>query len=69
MAKDSAQIRTLNRALQICGGEVALAEALGTSVEVLFGWLNGKVTTPVDAYIKALDLVATGRAKRDQSKT
>lgn len=69
MAKDAAQIRTLNRALQNCGSEVALAEALGTSVEVLSGWLNGKVITPADAYIKALDLVATGRAKRNQSKT
>jgi hypothetical protein len=69
VAKDTAQIRTLNRALQNCGSEADLAEALGTSVEILSGWLNGQVTTPVDAYIKALDLVATGRAKRDQSKT
>lgn len=68
MAKDTAQIRTLNRALENCGSEVALAAALGTSVEILSGWLNGKVTTPVDAYIKALDLVATGRAKRNESK-
>jgi len=66
VSKDTAQIRTLYRALENCGGEFALAEALGTSAEVLSGWLDGRVTTPVDVYIKALDLVATGkRAKRN----
>jgi hypothetical protein len=64
MSSDTAQTRTLHRAVRVCGGLVALADALNVSAETLASWLDGHATPPVDAYIKALDLVATGQHKR-----
>jgi hypothetical protein len=55
------QMRTLARALKDCGGETALAEALGVAAEDLARWLSGQAALPVRVYFRALDLVATGR--------
>jgi DNA-binding transcriptional regulator YiaG len=54
----------MQRAVTVCGGLAALAIALDVSAETLRNWLDGHATPPVDAYIKALDLVATGQHKR-----
>jgi len=54
-------MRTLARALKDCGGETALARALGVATEDLARWLSGQAVLPVSVYFKALDLVATGR--------
>ena len=53
------QTRTLNRALERCGGEIALAKALGVTIEVLSGWLSGD-DVPPKIYLSALDIVAMG---------
>lgn len=55
------QLRTLRRALEDGGGEADLAKALGVSVEVLSCWLSGQEALPTTVYVRALDLVATGR--------
>ena len=54
-------MRTLRRAMQSCGGEAGLAKKLGVPLEALSSWLAGKQLLPVDAYIRALDIVANGR--------
>jgi DNA-binding transcriptional regulator YdaS (Cro superfamily) len=53
-------VRTLHRAVAICGGVAGLAKALGVSVAQLSHWLEGYVHPPTDIYIRALDLVAGG---------
>jgi hypothetical protein len=58
LSKDTPQIRTLQRALENCGGEAALAKALGASVEALSRWLAGAEALPAKVYLVALDLVA-----------
>lgn len=60
MAEATPQMRTLMRALKDCGGEAALALALGVSTADLAHWLSGRVALPTSVYFKALDLVATG---------
>jgi hypothetical protein len=66
--KDTPQTRTLYRALEICGGETALAAALKVPVEILSIWLAGADVTPEKIYFEALDLVAMGwPADRGQS--
>jgi len=55
------QMRTLQRALKDFTGEAELAKVLGVSVETLSCWLRGDEVLPASIYLKALDLVATGR--------
>ena len=55
------QMRTLQRALQDFAGEAELAKVLGVSVERLSTWLRGEEVLPASVYLRALDLVATGR--------
>jgi DNA-binding transcriptional regulator YiaG len=57
---DTAQTRTLQRALEIKGSVEALAAALGTEVETLRKWLSGEARATTQAYLKALDIVAQG---------
>jgi len=45
--------------LERCGGEIALAKALGVTIEVLSGWLAGD-DVPLKMYFSALDIVAIG---------
>ena len=59
MLVSTPQTRTLNRALERCGGEIALAKALGVTIEVLAGWLTGD-DVPLKSYFSALDIVAIG---------
>jgi len=59
MVVSTPQTRTLNRALEKCGGEIALAKALGVTIEVLAGWLAGN-DVPPKIYLSALDIVAMG---------
>jgi hypothetical protein len=58
MSRDTPEIRTLNRAAEICGGVAALAKSLEVSVEALRRWLDGDTVPSAEAYVKALDLVA-----------
>ena len=59
MLGNTPQTRTLIRALERCGGETALAKALGVTIEVLSGWLAGD-DVPPNIYLAALDIVAMG---------
>lgn len=61
MSTITPQMRTLQRALKDFAGEAELAKVLGVSVEVLSGWLRGEEALPATIYLRALDLVATGR--------
>ena len=59
MLVSTPQTRTLKRALERCGGEIALAKALGVTIEVLSGWFTGDEVPP-KVYLSALDIVAIG---------
>ncbi len=59
MLVSTPQTRTLNRALERCGGEIALDRALGVTIEVLSGWFTGD-EVPLKMYFSALDIVAIG---------
>lgn len=61
---DDTHTRTLRRAVVLCGGEPALARALGTSPEVLSKWLSGKLPPPTRMYFSALDIVTKRNAER-----
>jgi DNA-binding phage protein len=64
VSRDTAQTRTLHRAVNVCGGLSSLAETLGVSAETLATWLDGNGSPSVDIYIRALDVVAEGRQGR-----
>jgi DNA-binding transcriptional regulator YiaG len=59
MLVSTPQTRTLKRAIERCGSEVALAKALGVTIEVLSGWFTGD-DVPSKIYLSALDIVAIG---------
>jgi hypothetical protein len=61
MDEGTPQSRMLYCALEDYGGEVALAEALEVSVEVLTRWLSADDVMPAKIYFAVLDLVAQGR--------
>jgi hypothetical protein len=61
MSTSTPQLRTLRLALEDCDGEAHLARVLGVSLELLSRWLSGQVAVPTNIYVRALDLVATGR--------
>jgi len=49
---------TLWNALQRCGGEPALAKALGVTTEILSSWLVGRDPLPAALYLKARSLAS-----------
>ena len=63
MSKSSPQMRTMQKALQECGGEAALAKVLNVPAEALSRWLTAREVMPVTVYFRVLDLVAAGRRK------
>lgn len=50
-------LRTLRRAVEVAGGEAALAAAWQVPQEQLSLWLAGERLLPVRYYLAALDLV------------
>ena len=58
MSKPSPQMTTLWSALQRCGGEPALAKALGVTTQMLSSWLVGRDPLPAAMYLKARSLAA-----------
>jgi succinate dehydrogenase flavin-adding protein (antitoxin of CptAB toxin-antitoxin module) len=69
MAKDTATIRTLRRALATLGSEEQLAAALNCSPLELVRWISGEKPAPSEIFIAALDIVASlGHAAR-QART
>ena len=57
---DTSVTRTLKRALRVVGDLRALATHLGVSEAELADWLAGRGTPTNAAYLRALDLVASG---------
>jgi DNA-binding transcriptional regulator YiaG len=56
---ETPQSRTLQRALEMVGGEQhELAAALGVNSDELATWLVGNSTPPTNIYIAALEIVA-----------
>ena len=53
-------VRTLLLAAQICGGPDALSAALGVNEVDLKAWLAGRVRTPNEVFLNALDIVSAG---------
>ena len=60
----SRYVRTLERAVELAGGEDALASMLHTSPEVLSLWLSGKLAPPLKRYLAALEFVTGHAGKR-----
>ena len=60
MGKDTAQTRTLRRAVEALGSPEELAETLGVPPESLAAWLAGDETLPNEVYLRALDVVSHG---------
>ena len=57
------QVRTLQRAVDIAGGDEELAKLLRTSPEVLSKWLSGEMAPPSRINLAAIDVVS--RASKD----
>ena len=55
-------LRVLRAAVELAGGETALAAALAVAPETLRTWLAGDVVPPVASYITALEMVERARA-------
>jgi hypothetical protein len=55
---DAPYLRTLRKAVDVAGGEAALAVALCVPAEKLRSWLAGERILPVELYISALQIVA-----------
>ena len=68
MPTNTPQARTLQRAVEVCGGVQALAKALGVSLADLSHWLEGHAVPPTKVYISALDMVAGSRGT-DRAKS
>jgi hypothetical protein len=54
---DAAYLRTLRRAVEISGGEAALATAWSVARDKLASWLAGELVLPVSYYMLALAIV------------
>ena len=61
---DGLDLRTLQRALEIVATKEQLAKALEVSVADLEAYLQGTQPIPNRAFMKALDIVASGKKDR-----
>jgi DNA-binding transcriptional regulator YiaG len=68
MGKDTAQTRTLRRAVEVVGSPKELADTLGVSLESLAAWLAGEQALPSEIYLRALDVVSQGPHHRSPRK-
>jgi DNA-binding transcriptional regulator YiaG len=68
MGKDTAQTRTLRRAVEVVGSPKQLADTLGVSLESLAAWLAGEQALPSEIYLRALDVVSQGPHHRSPRK-
>jgi len=56
-------LRVLRKAVEVAGGETALAATLVVAPETLQSWLAGEVVPPVDFYMAALEIVEPSKGK------
>jgi hypothetical protein len=52
--------KALNRAMEIIGAKEALRQLLGVSMRQLEAWLTGSEHPPMDVFLKAVDVIASG---------
>jgi hypothetical protein len=62
-------VRTLQRAVQIEGGEEALALRLKVTPSHLALWIQGVERPPVDIFLRAVDLVTDHQFPNASTKT
>jgi len=62
-------VRTLERAVQIEGGEQALALRLKVTPSHLALWIQGIERPPVEVFLRAVDLVTDQQFPRSDTKT
>ena len=53
----AAYLTALRAAVEISGGEAALASAWGVAPELLGSWLDGEVVLPVKLFLAALEMI------------
>jgi len=63
VTKATPQTRTLHRALTICGSIASLAKSLHMTIGSLQELLDGTTVPTAEAYIAAIDIVATNDCK------
>jgi DNA-binding transcriptional regulator YiaG len=68
MGKDTAQTRTLRRAVEVVGSPQELAATLDVPPESLAAWLSGDQALPNEIYLRALDVVSHGPHHRPSRK-
>ena len=61
---DTPQTRTLGLAARTLGGFDKLAAALDVDLERLVRWSSGEESAPNEVFLRALDIVAAGRAHK-----
>ena len=61
-------VRTLERAVQIEGGEQALALRLKVTPSHLALWIQGIERPPVEVFLRAVDLVSDQQFERPEAK-
>jgi hypothetical protein len=57
--------RTLQRAMEICGGEVELALRLDATPSHVALWLRGVETPPTHIFLRAVDLLSEEKPSAD----
>ena len=62
----AAYLTALRAAVEISGGEAALASAWGVAAQLVGDWLAGELVLPVKFYIAALEMI---HAKGEKWKT
>ena len=60
---DGAHSRTLERALQVLKSRERLAIALELPLQELDAYFSGRKPLPHEAFLRAIDIVATGRSE------
>ncbi len=60
---------TLSRAARIIGGESRLSFVLGVPAATLQRWLDGLDRPPVDAFLKAVDIVFEDSLRSNSADT
>jgi hypothetical protein len=53
----SVHAATLQRAAEILGGPMALAEYLDEPAYLVEAWLEGRVAPPAEAFLRAVDVI------------
>jgi len=59
--------RTIKRAAEIVGGEVALAKRLSVSPDKIAHWIEGRETPHTSVFLKAVDIISEHKLANTRS--